>query len=78
MKLRLLSYLFSEDLRSASYRVDLEKVTKQQFNPITENKNDLAIFTTDLDFIEWPNNTERLTWGIGPYVAHRLFNPIYP
>ena len=28
--------------------------------------------------MQWINNKQRFTWGIGPYVTHRLFNPDLP
>ena len=66
---------YSQDLRVVSYRVDLEKVTREQFNPVTATRSVTAV---DLEPIPLSNNKKRLTWGVGPYVTHRLFNPDLP
>lgn len=70
---------YSNDLRVASYRVDLEDVTREQFDPIIAFKSNSSIQAIDLDnFIQWKNTKQSFTWGIGPYVTHRLFNPDLP
>ena len=69
---------YSHDLRIASYFVDLEKVIEQQFNPVEAYENNQSIEATDLETIKWTHDKPRFTWGIGPYVAHRLFNPDLP
>ena len=66
------------DLRTANYRVDLEKITGEQFNPVKIAKKNPSITATDIDIIKLKNKGQRFTWGIGPYVAHRLFNPDLP
>ncbi len=68
---------YSEYLRLASYTVDLEKVTEEQFNPFSIDKSKPSIIAADLDNIEL-KNTKKFDWGIGPYFAHRLFNPDLP
>ena len=66
---------YSQDLRVVSYRVDLEKVTGEQFNPVTMTQSVTAV---DLEPTPVLNNKKRLTWGVGPYINHRLFNPDLP
>ena len=58
--------------------MDLDKVTKEQFNPSKTDENNPSITAIDLDNIQWTDNNQRLTWGIGPYITHRLFNPDLP
>ena len=71
---------YSQNLRSGVFRVDLEKVTKLQFNPLAEDENNPSFtqIDTDLNTIGWVDNNQRLSWGLGPYFAHRLFNPDLP
>ena len=69
---------YSEDLNTVSYRVDLEKVTAEQFNPSAKDEYKSSIAAIDLGPRREKNNKKRLTWGIGPYIAHRLFNPDLP
>ncbi len=69
---------YSNELQIASYRVDLEKVTREQFDPSGADKKKPSITPVDLENIPWTRNEQRFTWGIGPYVAHRLFNPDLP
>ena len=67
-----------QGLRLASYRVDLEKVTKEQFGLRKTDEKNQSITAVDLDIIQWKNNKPHVTWGVGPYVTHRLFNPNLP
>ena len=71
---------YSQNLRSGVFRVDLEKVTNLQFNPLAEDENNPSFtqIDTDLNTISWVDNNQRLSWGLGPYFAHRLFNPDLP
>ena len=69
---------YSTDLRLANYRVDLEKVTTEQFNPTTIDEKNPSITITDQNNIQWTNTNQPFTWGFGPYLAHRLFNPDLP
>ncbi len=66
---------YLQGLRVVSYRADLEKVTTEQFNPVTATRSVTAV---DLEPIPLSNNKQRVTWGVGPYVTHRLFNPDLP
>ena len=69
---------YSQDLRLVSYRVDLEKVTMEQFNPIAADKINQSITVVDLETLSRSKNKQRFTWGVGPYITHRLFNPDLP
>ena len=69
---------YSQDLQIVSYRVDLVKATKEQFNPITVYEHKRSIVPIDFKNITLQKNKQLFTWGIGPYVAHRLFNPDLP
>ena len=69
---------YSRDLIAATYRVDLEKITAEQFQALGSQVNSPSI--TAFDDIA-PQSTEiiqHFIWGIGPYISHRLFNPDYP
>ena len=68
----------SNNLNTATYRVDLEKVTIEQFHPDLKTEGDPSIVAVDIDALLPKKNNQRFTWGIGPYVAHRLFNPDLP
>ena len=52
-----------------------KEVTREQFNPVTATRSVTAV---DLEPIPLSHNKKRLTWGVGPYVTHRLFNPDLP
>lgn len=69
---------YSYELQTASYRVDLQKITKEQFVPTSPTKNNPSITPIDLDTLQWTKDKKRFTWSVGPYVAHRLFNPQMP
>ena len=69
---------FSKGLQTATYRVDLEKVTEEQYYPSEPRKDNLSITAINLNNTHWTKNNPRLTWGFGPYIAHRLFNPDMP
>ena len=69
---------YSEGFRTVNYQADLEKITKEQFNPGGADEKNPSITAKDIDATQWKNNKQRFTWGIGPYIAHRLFNPDLP
>ena len=69
---------YFRDLQMATYLVDLEKVTFEQFNPGLSKSRTPSIIAVDQDALKFTNNNPRLTWGLGNYVAHRLFNPDLP
>ena len=69
---------YSRDLQVATYRVDLEKITAEQFNPIEPTGIDPSIVAIDSKALNVIKNGPRFTWGVGPYLEHRLFNPDLP
>ena len=77
IKIANISFYF-RDLQLANYKVDLEKITTEQFNPVAAKHRNPSIIATDPDTLKFTKNAPRLTWGVGPYLAHRLFNPDLP
>jgi len=69
---------FSQDLQLVSYRVDLEKVTNEQYSPVATYIETESIKAVDLKPLPVSNNKKPFNWGVGPYIAHRLFNPDLP
>ena len=69
---------FSQDLQLVSYRVDLEKVTNEQYSPVATDIETESIKAVDLKPLPVSNNKKPFNWGVGPYIAHRLFNPDLP
>ena len=69
---------YSKDLVAATYRVDLEKITAEQFQPLGSNENSPSITAIDIIAPRSTENKQHFTWGVGPYIAHRLFNPDLP
>lgn len=69
---------YSNDLQTAVYRVDLQKVTKEQFSPMAKISHNPSIEAIDSDALQFQKNSPVFTWGIGPYITHRLFNPDLP
>ena len=69
---------YSQDLQLVSFRVDLEKVTKEQHSPTATDIKKRSITAFDLEPLPRSNNKKRFNWGVGPYISHRLFNPDLP
>ena len=69
---------FSQDLQLVSYQVDLEKVTNEQYSPVATDIETQSINAVDLKPSPVSNSRKPFNWGVGPYVAHRLFNPDLP
>ena len=69
---------FSKNLVAVTYRVDLEKITAEQFQTSGLNANSPSITAIDVMAPRSTENKQRFTWGVGPYIAHRLFNPNLP
>jgi len=69
---------YSNDLQLVSYRVDLEKVTNEQYNPVATDIETRSINAVDLKPLPVSNSRKPFNWGVGPYIAHRLFNPDLP
>ncbi len=68
----------SGDLQTATYRINLDKITKEQFAPQTSDADKASIVAVDSRLHPSSENEQRFMWGIGPYVEHRLFNPDLP
>lgn len=64
---------------ASSYKIDLEQITYEQYNPnrVEFNKQS-SIIPVDTEAVIAENFSTRFSWGIGPYFAHRLFNPDLP
>ena len=56
----------------------MEKVTKEQYSPVATDKKNRIITAVDLKPSPRSTEKQRFNWGIGPYIAHRLFNPDLP
>ena len=69
---------YSDNLQTATYRVDLEKIITEQFHPSVSWTNTPSISAIDMGSPRLPESQQHLKWGIGPYIAHRLFNPDLP
>lgn len=69
---------YSMGIITATYQVNLEKITKEQFNPRARTGNNPSISVIEPDNQKISTDNERFTWGVGPYIAHRLFNPDLP
>ena len=68
----------SRELQVGSFRIDLDKIEKEQFGTTATPKNYEAIKAINLATIKKKEKNRRFSWGVGPYIAHRLFNPYLP
>ena len=71
-------YFYSDNLQSAHYRINLDQITDEQFDPKLIEKDQPSITAVDSKIFPLIENKRTTTWGIGPYFAHRLFNPDLP
>jgi hypothetical protein len=69
---------YSKGLISATYRVNLKQITKEQFEPLMISGDSSSILAIDAEAIPNKEIETRFTWGVGPYIEHRLFNPDLP
>ena len=69
--------LYSGDLQTSRYRVNLDEVVLSSSNlrPLQLTNFQLKPLA---NFAPITESTNKLSWGIGPYIAHRLFNPDLP
>ena len=69
---------YSKGLQTSKFRIDLEKITTEQFGSaiLTNNQPSIVMLDTVDKFPQ--DKTQQLEWGVGPYVEHRLFNPDLP
>ena len=70
--------LYSKDLIAATYRVDLKNITEEQFQPMGLREISSTFTAIDVSVPQRTESKQGFTWGIGPYIAHRLFNPDLP
>ena len=68
----------SNGLKTASYRVNLKQITSEQFATVLKPEGDPSILAVDINEQQHEKKNERFSWGLGPYLAHRLFNPDLP
>jgi hypothetical protein len=69
---------YSREIQTATYRVDLQKITNEQFDPLAQPSDNPSIIAIDTKTLQIQKNSPRFTWGIGPYITQRLFNPDLP
>ena len=67
-----------QGLRTATYRVDLDGITIEQISSDSAYKSQKTIKAIDLNSGAYTSQRKKLTWGLGPYFSHRLFNPDLP
>ena len=77
VKFANISFL-SQNIITGSYRVDLKKVTEEQFNPVLKGQEVRSVLAIDVDALPAGEYDQRFSWGLGPYITHRLFNPDLP
>lgn len=68
----------SQNIVTGSYKVDLEKVTDEQFEHTLIAQEGSSFVAIDVDRLLPYEIDRRFTWGLGPYITHRLFNPELP
>ena len=68
----------SEGLKTASYNVDLDKIGSEQFSSNTDIIKKEVIIAVDPQTSTIMDSNERLSWGVGPYITHRFFDPMLP
>ena len=69
---------YSRELQTATYRVDLQQITKLQFDASAPLSEKTSITAIDKSTRQIQKNSPRFSWGIGPYITQRLFNPDLP
>ena len=69
---------YSNNLQTSSYFVNLEKISQEQFEPAQQKNNHTSIIAIDPKSRPIKGFKHRMSWGVGPYFAHRLFNPNLP
>lgn len=73
---RAIIVFYKDDLQLSSYTVDLESVNVEQFGLPSEDPYIIAEDVEKLDTDSPLRN--QFSWGLGPYITHRLFNPDLP
>lgn len=62
----------------ATFRIELDKVYSEQFDPPSYPNPSPSIEVIETKPLYHSKISQRLSWGVGPYFAHRLFNPDLP
>ncbi len=69
----------NDNLQLSSYLVDLNQVAYEQFGKEQFSKTEPSISEVkNFDIVSYSDRQSRFLWSIGPYIAHRLFNPDLP
>ena len=66
------------ELQTSNFHINLEEIAHKQFGSSLSSHGLSDIHTTDLMPPKSVEEQQRVSWGIGPYFAHRLFNPDLP
>ena len=69
---------YNMNLQVATYQIELDKIIYEQFEPPSTGKDNNTIVAIDSMALTKKENLQRLSWGVGPYFEHRLFNPDLP
>ena len=62
----------------ASYQLSLEEITELQFGIVKKQEQISPIKAAKIIPTNKRTELSNLSWGLGPYIEHRLFNPDYP
>ena len=68
----------TRDLQVASYQVDLDQITNQQFGLQKFDNITTSIKPVNSLALETKIEKDFWSWSLGPYITHRLFNPDLP
>ena len=69
---------YSRDLIAATYFVDFEKITSEQYQASGSPVDGSLITAIDISTPQKKESKRHFIWGIGPYIDHRFFNPDLP
>mgnify|MGYP001443916230 CR=1 FL=1 len=75
---RVIPFLFFSITLAQNFNPNTSELIKDQFDPKLLADSPHSIAAIDLKPQSTINSKQRLTWGIGPYLSHRLFNPDLP
>ena len=69
---------YNRGLQAASYKVNLDEITKEQFNPRLSSGSQTFIMPVESKPLIKDTINKKSSWGIGPYIEHRFFDPDQP
>ena len=69
---------YNLNLQVATYQIELDKIIHEQCEPPSTVKYNNTIIAIDSMALTKKEDLQRLSWGVGPYFEHRLFNPDLP